>query len=835
MFRIIIHFVWFIVIYCGELSCLLNCDIKYAIRERQRFKIADCKDRGLTFIPQHLPEDIKVLDMSSNMLTIIDNNSLIKYEYLEEFHCRNNQLHDLSNESFKRLHKLSLLDMSHNMLNLSKVYSSELFHPIQNLSKLDIRSNMAQPTNYHKEFNYPDHAFGALTELTFLGIDMMPVPIYGSGFSLMTKLQELHFQSCYLVSLTNKTFQRFSSSVEVLSLRNCPIKLVKTEDDALIPFPHLRVVDFYRTFMHLTRALLLLHPYRYKNMTTINLGHVSDLSIDSDELPYALTITPDLVRNLKTICIENLDLSENGIVDYTRGSLFSFDQPECLKKVSFKGNRFFLFNWKNQKDVNSFFIKALRLKTLDYSYNVVNFVIPTNALTSTLKETNAAGSYITLPQSLEQLDISYTVVNPYAAPLFVVPEINNLTYLDISYLHSSLTITFLKLRLETIISAGTRYEFGFRQLTRFHNNNLKTVILKGASLNDGIDNLGNRLFKDLRSVELLDISENNIWYFPDELLNALSNLSSLYISKNLLVSIPVQLNGHTNIKILDFKNNLLTSVSSTIINWADKMQQLHGMTFKLEGNAFECNCDNIDFIRWIHTTKVDLDSRSYNCKLTNGTVIDTLIAYNNLHDLFVDCKHTVWLTLASALLSTSFTISLLLVVYSKRWRIIFSVYGIIRRKVEHKVRKSYQYDVYMSYEGEVVIWIKDVLVPKLETEWGLTLCIKDRDFLIGPSLADAEAESIQNSRSIIFLITPEFKSSRNCLFELDRAKYEKVTKNLERIIVITKDITIADIPVEFSYIWNYAYLVEWPENLGNVDDTWRKLRMLLNEPLLSYK
>ncbi|XP_063427092.1 toll-like receptor 4 [Mytilus trossulus] len=835
MFRIIIHFVWFIVIYCGELSCLLNCDIKYAIRERQRFKIADCTNRGLNFIPQHLPEDIKVLDMSSNKLTLIENNSFNKYKYLEEFYCRNNQLNDLSNESFKGLHKLSILDMSHNMLNLSKVYSSELFHPIQNLSKLDIRSNMAQPINYHKEFNYPDHALGALTELTFLGIDMMPVPIYGSGFSLMTKLQELHFQSCYLVSLTNKTFQRFSSTLKVLSLRNCRLKLVKTEDDALSPFPHLRVLDFYRTFMHLTRALLLLHPYRYRNMTTINFGHVSDLSIDSDELPYALTITPDLVRNLKTICIENLDLSENGIVDYTRGALFSFDQPECLQKMSFKGNRFLLFNWKNQKEVNSFFFKALQLKTLDYSYNVVNFIIPKNALPSNLKVKSAAGSYVILPQSLEKLDLSNTVVNPYASPLFIVPKINNLTYLDISYSDSTADVTFLKLRLKTFISAGTRYEYALHQLNRFQNNNLTTVIFKGASLNDGIRHEGNRLFKDLRSVELLDISENYIWYFPDELLNALSNLSSLYISKNLLASIPVQLNSHTNIKILDFKHNLLTSVSSTITNWADKMQQLHGMTLKLEGNAFECNCDSVDFIRWIHTTKVDLDSRSYKCKLSNGTVIDTLIAYNNLHDLFVDCKYTVWLTLASALLSTSFTISLLLLVYNKRWRIIFSIYRIIRRKVERKVRKSYLYDVYMSYEGEVVIWIKDVLVPKLETEWGLTLCIKDRDFLIGPSLADTEAESIQNSRSIIFLITPEFKSSRNCLFELDRAKYEKVTKNLERIIVITKDITIADIPVEFSYIWNYAYLVEWPDNLGNVDDTWRKLRMLLNVPLLSYK
>ena len=35
--------------------------------------------------------------------------------------------------------------------------------------------------------------------------------------------------------------------------------------------------------------------------------------------------------------------------------------------------------------------------------------------------------------------------------------------------------------------------------------------------------------------------------------------------------------------------------------------------------------------------------------------------------------------------------------------------------------------------------------------------------------------------------TYSFQSSRDCLFELDRAKDEKITKNLERIIVKTKD------------------------------------------------
>ncbi|CAG2196863.1 unnamed protein product [Mytilus edulis] len=294
-------------------------------------------------------------------------------------------------------------------------------------------------------------------------------------------------------------------------------------------------------------------------------------------------------------------------------------------------------------------------------------------------------------------------------------------------------------------------------------------------------------------------------------------------------SIPEQLNTHTNIKVLDVRKNLLTTINSLIRNWADQMHEIHGMTLYLDGNAFICNCDNLDFIRWIHTTKVDLDSRSYKCQLSNGSVTDTLTAYNSFSELFADCKSTMWLTFASTLLSTCITISLLLLLYSKRWKIAFSIYGVIRRTIEKKIRKTYQYDVYMSYEGEIVIWIKDVLAPKLEDEWGLTMCIKDRDFLIGESLLDTEAECIKNSRYIIFLITPEFKSSRDCLFELDRAKYEKVTKNLDKIIVITKDIIVTDIPYEFSYIWNYAYVVQWPKEEEDLNDTWRRLEMLLTD------
>ncbi|CAG2243116.1 unnamed protein product [Mytilus edulis] len=797
------------------------------LKKTQEVKLADCENRGLNFIPQNLPGDINVLDVSSNQLTSVENDSFVNYKYLQELILGHNQIEYLASGSFKGLYNLDTLDMSHNMLDLSKAYSAEIFVPIKNLTKFDIRSNMPQPIDFEKDFIYPDHVFGVLSELSFLGIDMMPVPQFGSGFSQMTNLHELHFQSCYLVSLSNTTFLAFSYFVQELSLTNCRLKAVRTDADVLLPFPNLRIIDFHGTFMHLRRALYLLHPYMYSNLTTINFGHVSDASIDSSELPFVTTITPDMMKYLKTICVENLDLSNNGIVDYEPGSLFTFDRPECLQTLSLNRNRFVIVTMKTVSDFNSFCGKSVQLKSIDYSYNAVNYIMD-NSVNSILEKESFHGSYVTLPKSLEKLNMSNTILTTYPAIWIIIPLNNNLKYLDVSFTRTNMILVFLEIRVETFISTGS-YKIPWSEIMRFPDHNLKTVVWNEAYLNEGIEEKGNKLFGMLTSVESLDISRNNIWYFPNELLKPMPNLSNLNLGKNLLPSIPEQLTDHTKIKVLDMRNNLLTTVSSVIRNWADKMQERHGMSLFLDGNAFMCNCDNLDLIRWINATKVNLDSHSYKCQLSNGTVTDTLTAYNSFSHLFADCKSTMWLTFASTLVSTCITICLMLVLYSKRWKIAFSIYGVFQRFIEKKVRKRYKYDVYMSYAGDIIIWIKDVLIPRLEAEWGLTMCIRDRDFLVGESLLDTEAECIEQSRYIIFLITPEFKSSNDCVFELDKAKYEKVTKNLDKIIVITKDITITDIPLEFSLICNYAYFVQWPNDKRDLDNTWRRLRMLVTD------
>ncbi|VDI29715.1 decorin, partial [Mytilus galloprovincialis] len=421
------------------------------LKKHRKLILADCENRGLNFIPQNLPGDINVLDLSSNQLTAIYNNSFVNYKYLQELILGKNQIEYLSSGSFKGLYNLDTLDMSHNMLDLSKTYSAEIFVPIKNLTKLDIRSNMPQPIDFEKEFIYPDHVFEVLSELSFLGIDMMPVPQFRSGFSQMTNLHELHFKSCYLVSLSNTTFQAFSYFVQELSLINCRLKAVRTDVDVLLPFPNLRIIDFHGTFMHLRRALYLLHPYMYSNLTTINFGHVSDASIDSSELPFVTTLTADMMKYLKTICVENLDLSNNGIVDYEPGSLFTFDRPECLQTLSLNRNRFVIVTTKTISDFNSFCGKSVQLKSIDYSYNAVNYFID-NSVNSILEKERHHGSFVTLPKSLEKLDMRNTLLTTYPAIWFKVPLNNNLKYLDISYSRTNMPLVFLEIRIETFIN-----------------------------------------------------------------------------------------------------------------------------------------------------------------------------------------------------------------------------------------------------------------------------------------------------------------------------------------------------------------------------------------------
>ncbi|CAC5386493.1 unnamed protein product [Mytilus coruscus] len=307
-------------------------------------------------------------------------------------------------------------------------------------------------------------------------------------------------------------------------LQNCRLNFVRAETGTLLPFPELKVVDFSDTFMHLKQALLLLNPYPNRNMTIINFHHVSDVVIDNKEFPYSLILTTEMTKYLRTICVENLDLSQNGIVDYEPGSLFTFRYPECIQNMSVRANRVTIISNKIQLQyLNSFTRQASYFKTWDISYNVVSYPVSKENTISAGFD-NPSDFIFNFSKSVEKFDASYVITNNLPI-IYLVPINSSLKYLDMSY---ALTSGIMLIEsdsqnhppnLETLINSGSDYSFIWQEFGRFPHNNLKTVVWKDRNLNEGIKAHPKELFRNLNSVETLDISENNVWYISDNLLD----------------------------------------------------------------------------------------------------------------------------------------------------------------------------------------------------------------------------------------------------------------------------------------------------------------------------
>ncbi|CAG2205692.1 LINGO [Mytilus edulis] len=173
-----------------------ECNITVYDNLSEKVKIADCSKRDFSEVPQSLPRDITVLDLSGNKFRHISNYSFENYSLLLNLSLAKNKLHIIEEHAFYGLSRLKFLNMADNILNLRYVYTPEMFLPLQNLINLDIRRNIPnQPTV--DVYHYPDQAFVVLKKLEYLALDMAPNPIFGIGFQGLNYLKSLTFEFCF--------------------------------------------------------------------------------------------------------------------------------------------------------------------------------------------------------------------------------------------------------------------------------------------------------------------------------------------------------------------------------------------------------------------------------------------------------------------------------------------------------------------------------------------------------------------------------------------------------------------------------------------------------------
>ena len=118
----------------------------------------------------------------------------------------------------------------------------------------------------------------------------------------------------------------------------------------------------------------------------------------------------------------------------------------------------------------------------------------------------------------------------------------------------------------------------------------------------------------------------------------------------------------------------------------------------------------------------------------------------------------------------------------------------------------------MSYAAEDRFWVHNILMSRLEVDYGLKLCLHYRDFPAHSDLVDVIAAKIKESRSIVVVLSKFSLTKPWCQFELKHAHTQHLLTGKPFIII-----KLGDIPdtIELSDfvqdLLNSQIYIEWPE------------------------
>ncbi|CAG2254729.1 unnamed protein product [Mytilus edulis] len=818
------------------------------ITGKAKAKFADCSSRGLQTVPMDLPDDIVKLDLRRNSIVTISAKAFIRYRILQVLILDENRIAYLEENTFTGLTKLNQLSMLENNLDLNASYHFNVFSPLVSLKILNIERNINK-TNGGKVF-YP--FFGELHNLSVLAVDLSIYPVFkNSGLNKLTKLNTLKFDYCYLDKMTNKTFSDMPATVVNITFTGCIIHSV-AEANFLRPFPFLNRLLLKRVCVEYESALKILYPFKNKTMEEINFNEVNPGYCDGEvRSPNAVIITADMIKYLQNMCVRKLFMIKVGIVDFKPKSLLFYQYPECFEEIVFSGNRLSIMNGFKIMELITLSKKVSNLSRFQLSgilesntslhestaslgirsefieegstrYSNLNkrrkdkfqITVPFPQNLKSLMLSNFVGVEGTVPQtitfdnisSLVSLDLSYFRMNHFPDVLFT--GTNKLKYVDLSGIDSTLY-------------AGKDNIPLFQKITE--------ITLKQANLRTTLKS-SSRIFSLVPAIKKLDISNNFLRFVPNDAFKYNQNLCKLNIGYNLFSEIPIAVMTLSKLSHLTLERNTLQTINSTLRDWFDMQNERMKtkLTLNLIGNVFKCTCENSDFILWLFRTKIIFDNKNitFKCSLVNGTLTNTRRVYEEFHQLFRDCKSEIWLRVGVCLLVgfIAFTLPIAIIV-NFRWRIAYCIYRTFKKVVEKNMKSKFRYDIYLSCADDSLGWVKNTLIPKLENSWEMSVCIEDRDILAGNIRGDAIAQSIMESRNIIFIISGAFSDKIWGDFEIHTAKYEKYTRNLHKIIVITRNVSVEKFPLELGLIINDVVLIDWSDEES--DNVWDKLRMTL--------
>ena len=817
-------------------------------------KTADCESRNLVKVPQDLNPDIQKLFLSGNKLQVLRNTSFQEYTQLTELDLKGNAIYYSERGAFYPLVNLISLDLSHNYNIYLHDASFQQSLKLQDLYINDCGlSTFAIPGLKESEFSQKCPSCGQhqaddidLSHNNFSSLTSETIAIDCNVFSRLlmdgNPLQKVDPDT--IASLQVKSFFVGNHPLSLELVKNITLGVSKS-------------IVIERLYIRFTNITIIPHDL---------FEHLRNKKLDlfSLEGNYNIVLYPGVFKDLTHVSSLSLSQCNNKIIDpqYFEGMTeLRWLEADVTQRNSINPSNITWGVPLHGIELQYYACAEINMDTFRGLHNLTGLY-----LTGYIQTCKVRPNILISQMNLHEFFL-YAIVGIRPALVLKTPHLKNFTYEcsgdDLSLDYNPWELASVRQTIEKIHLHAHLYIHDI-YISFPHNQNdtvfrdmpeLKWLYLRSNAFKD----LPCALFKNLSSLESLDISGNKIRSISSDAFVGLTSLKYLYLHENELFFLSSKfMEMISSVEHLHLSSNYLSYldgdffVSSrmlTTLTLSDnRFMDFNQSTFEplssivksidVSGNNLVCNCD----IKWLledfggfltHEAETMCSSSSATLEHLRGKPITTF-------DVKRTCGFNIhlYLPIIAAVLGLFLISVTFIICYHYRWSLRYKLFLLklailgYREIQDGRNREEFKYDINIMFlEGDEE-WAINILRPGLDRRLPNfdKIAFGDDDLKLGMRYFEAVDYNVEKSFKTILLLTraavqnhifmTKFRIAMNHVTDTE-------TKNL--ILVFLEDIPDEELPylVRLHLSGQGAYL-SWEEDEEGQEYFWNKLTKHLN-------
>ncbi|XP_053396083.1 toll-like receptor 6 [Mercenaria mercenaria] len=285
-----------------------------------------------------------------------------------------------------------------------------------------------------------------------------------------------------------------------------------------------------------------------------------------------------------------------------------------------------------------------------------------------------------------------------------------------------------------------------------------------------------------------------------------------------------------HLRYLDLRYNDIAHIQESALR-ISLLNNLHSLD--LSQNPFVCDCDLEWLIKWMKTKQdnnvIRRYPQGYICSLpkekSKMRLSEISFTYKECHPW----SPWIWVAIIASPCVIVIGITVLLL-YRNRWNIKHYIY-LLRKRRNYQIINGHNfvYDAFVGYEATDSAWVRRRLLPVLEEEVGLKLCIHERDFQPGAFINDNIVTNMDKSEKVVLVLSNAFAGSEWCMFELKIAHSKLIEDETELVIILLEEIDGRNMNHSLKVLFDTTTYIEWTEDVVGQELFWTKLKNVLKK------